>query len=85
MHFFLKHSFVGSSSFQHESLLNSFERFPEPNVMENSNTSLKEPLLLQRNKHSHEENDENEYWGNLATDIVEHAKIEKTDDGSTFL
>ena len=53
--------------------------------MENSNTSLKEPLLLQRNKPSHEENDENEYWRNLATDIVEHAKIEKTDDGSTFL
>ena len=85
MLFFFKHSFVGSSSFQHESLLNSFERLPEPNVMENSNTSLREPLLLQRNKHSHEENDENEYWGNLATDIVEHAKIEKTDDGSTFL
>lgn len=78
-------SYVESSSFQHESLLNSFENLPEANAMEKSNTCLKEPLLLQKQRQPQEEYDQNEYQGNHATDIVEHAKNEKTDDGSTFL
>jgi hypothetical protein len=52
--------------------------------MENSNTCLKEPLLIQRQRHSQEEYDENEYWENHANGIVEHAKNEKI-DGNTFL
>lgn len=82
-----RNSCAGSSSFQHESLLNSFEHLPEANGMENSNTCLKEPLLIQRQRHSQEEYDENEYWKNHANGngIVEHTKNEKTDDGSTFL
>nr|AJP06243.1 BEBT1 [Pinus tabuliformis] len=76
---------VGSSSFQNESLFSSFEHLPEANGMENSNTGLKEPLLIQRKRHPQEEYEENEYWGDHAIGIVEHANNEKTDEGSTFL